>query len=203
MLQAPGSLALGDHQRPLVGLGHVAGHPGGVVPAESPAAVGGGAVAPVAQGGELGVGHQLPDLIGGVHLGDDQTHGPGVQHFQDLTPGDGVDPHQGAQPRVIGGGHQLCGGARSHRAVLQIHDHIVQSRLLHGPQGRGGQQMGKGAHARLPGVEFVKNDVVHLQSNPPKPRRVSLRRAKYGSICFFVRLRCAKKHFSANGVCER
>ena len=75
----------------------------------APAAVPGGAEAPVPQRGELGVPDQFPDFLHGLHAGDHHALGTHVQQPQHRRAGDFIGPGQGRQARALRGG-ELGGG---------------------------------------------------------------------------------------------
>ena len=121
----------------------------------APAAVPGGAEAPVPQGRELGVLDELPDLVHRLHTGDHDALGAHVQQPQDGSAGDLIGTGQGRQAGALGGGDLGRGGLDAHRGVLRVHDHIVQSGVAQALHRQGIVQRGEGPQAGTPFPEFL------------------------------------------------
>jgi len=83
----------------------------------APAAVPGGAEAPVPQRRELGIPDQLPDFLHGLHAGDHHTLGTHVQQPQHCRAGDLIGPGQGRQACALGG-TSLAGGKGSELGTI-------------------------------------------------------------------------------------
>ena len=161
VLQAAHSFALGQQQRlPVAGL-HIAGN-GDRMGGVAPAAVPGGAEAPVPQWGELGVLDQFPDLVHRLHTGDHHALGAHVQQPQDGGAGDLIGPGQGRQAGALGGGDLGSGGLDAYRGVLRVHDHIVQPGVAEALHHQGIVQRGEGPQTGATLPEFLQDSVFHM-----------------------------------------
>ena len=153
VLQAAHSFALGQQQRlPVAGL-HIAGN-GDRMGGVAPAAVPGGAEAPVPQRRELGIPDQLPDFLHGLHAGDHHTLGTHVQQPQHCRAGDLIGPGQSRQACALGGGDLGRSRFDPGGGVLRVHDHIVQSGITQALHRQGAADGGEGSQALAALVKF-------------------------------------------------
>ena len=161
MLQAAQALALGDQHGLPVGRLKEGGQtvPRVVLLPEAGARAAGDAA--LAQGRVFSIAHHRLGLLHAVELGDDQTHGARVQHFQDGRAGDLLHTGKGRRPVELGAADQIQRRLGVARAVFRIHDDVIKARQRQAFRRRGRGDLQKAADRPLAAQQLFPCRVFH------------------------------------------